>query len=439
MTITFFGIVWLLILAIIAYVRDLENMVALLIFSMVLQCDNVVLFGEKGIGPQLITSVYFCFFHFLVPERNIVRKDFLSKPFIILLFLLCCYIGINAVIHRTLSQSFNDIIIIYVYLFTSICLYRVRKSISSKQIWNIIKKLYLFLLIVGVLQFLATTHIIPKFLLSELLYNDNSDVVYFNTKGIYARITSTFMEPSYFSGLLCGLIGISIYNKKLFKYSCYSYIYVLVGIIELILTFSTTAYLTFVCVLIALVIIDQRQQNLLKYLPFMSILFLFVVITWDTLISEIIVNKLESNSGVERHGWDLIAFEAFLNNPFFGVGYISVRASSVILTILANLGLVGLFLYLVSLFSCFLFVFVKRIRNNSLSISARLILFSVLISQIIACPDLSLCTFWLSVYLVVITDTIDKNKADLRMITYILRYLKSTIYTSEFIIRKSRN
>lgn len=402
MAITFFGLIWCIWLSILFYLRDIESAIATLLFSMVLQCDNVIMLGDKGVGPQLVTSLAFIFLSFFMQSKVVMKKEFVAAPFLLLLSVFCAYVLINAILLKTISERFLDIAVLYVYLFASICLYRLRNHIFHSQIWNIILKLYVFLLVIGFFQLLATTKIIPKWLLTELLFNDTSELVYYHVKGFYARVTSTFMEPSYYSGLLCGLIGLLLYNKDKIKNIN---IYIVCGLIELVFTFSSTGYLTFVCLLFTLVFMDRSGHLFLKYLPLFVIIILFVLFSWDTLINEVIVNKLETGSGMTRQGWNLKALDEFYTHPIMGCGYIKVRASSLLLTILANLGIIGLALYLLAIGSCIYKVLIPRSSRNKLATSVRLILLAVFISQMIACPDLSLCTFWLCVYLVVVSDT----------------------------------
>lgn len=59
------------------------------------------------------------------------------------------------------------------------------------------------------------------------------------------------------------------------------------------------------------------------------------------LIDSTIVNKLGSQSGIERAAWNHHAFKAFTETWMLGTGVGSVRASSFILAVLANMGIIG--------------------------------------------------------------------------------------------------
>ena len=401
MSLTVFGFIWFLILSFTFMGKGIDSKISVLFFSMVLQCNNVLIIGERGIGPQVITSMCFVLWYIFLSNKSTTNYDSKSKPFLILLSIFCFYILANSIICNVLNKNYSDIILLYVYLSASICLFKVRNKISNNQLWNIMMRLYVFLLIMGVLQLLATIHIIPKWLLSGLFFNDTSELVYFNTPELYARITSTFMEPSYYSGLLCGFIGLTIYNKGRLKNAR---LIIICGLLELILTFSSTGYLTFIGTLFLLILLDRGNHNFTKYFPILLIILVFIYVSWDTLMNDIIVNKLDTSSGLARQSWNLKALEDFYSHPEFGSGYMNVRASSLFLSILANLGIVGLVLYLSAVLVSVYPFFINKRKRSSLSLSVRLMMFSVVISQVIACPDISLCTFWLCVYMISITN-----------------------------------
>ena len=398
MTITFFGLIWFLLLLYLLFKKDIIDITTILFISMVLQCNNVVIIGDKGIGPQIITSIYYVFSIFIVPRNKVVIKSRITKPFVILLFIFCVYVLFNVLYLNSLTEQFQDITMLFVYILTCICLFNIRNCFTDDKIWKMVCFLYKFLLIVGFLQFLVTSKILPKWFLTELFFNDNSENIYFHAPYPYYRVMSTFMEPSYFSGIFSGLLVGIILNKSKLKHAG---IYIFGGLLEIVLTVSTTAYITLASGFIILILLDNSRNKLLKYMPYLFLLLLFAYFAWDTLLSDVVFNKLESNSGIERQSWNIKAFEEFLLNPSLGCGYIGVRASSLLLTILANLGFVGMGFYLSAIIAGLYPVFLEN--KNRMVILSRLIMLCVIISQFVACPDLTLCTFWLSTYLVMMT------------------------------------
>ena len=72
-----------------------------------------------------------------------------------------------------------------------------------------------------------------------------------------------------------------------------------------------------------------------------AIMYLFFFDVLDL----VIFSKASSGSGVARHGWNVIAMREFNTSPFWGVGYKMSRGSSIIYTILSELGILGMIVY----------------------------------------------------------------------------------------------
>ncbi|MDC7785242.1 hypothetical protein PQJ75_21975 [Rhodoplanes sp. TEM] len=69
----------------------------------------------------------------------------------------------------------------------------------------------------------------------------------------------------------------------------------------------------------------------------------------SALYDSAVTNKLSSQSGIERMQWNARALESFFDTYGFGAGLGSVRASSFVVALLANCGVVGLLLFCVFL------------------------------------------------------------------------------------------
>lgn len=72
----------------------------------------------------------------------------------------------------------------------------------------------------------------------------------------------------------------------------------------------------------------------------------------NELFTEGIANKLQSQSGQERARWNEAGIEAFLQTYGLGAGMGSIRASSLVISLFANLGLIG---------SAFFFIYMARV------------------------------------------------------------------------------
>lgn len=93
-------------------------------------------------------------------------------------------------------------------------------------------------LAIGVLQYIISLGVIPRlFIINELLYNDHGEVTYYYSS--FRRVLSTYQEPSFYACFLVGafffFLSSKVRNKK-------RTIIMVLSIIEIILTFSSTAY-----------------------------------------------------------------------------------------------------------------------------------------------------------------------------------------------------
>lgn len=144
--------------------------------------------------------------------------------------------------------------------------------------------------------------------------------------------------------------------------------------VSLLLCTSTTAYVaTAVIVLIVLAFcatrILRRQANS-RHLVYIAVcLFAIPLLVMTVLlipsVSESIGNllhatlttKLESQSGEERMRWNVQALNSLLETSGMGAGLGSIRTSSFLVALLANIGILGtilFFLFLISLVRCVL-------------------------------------------------------------------------------------
>jgi hypothetical protein len=79
--------------------------------------------------------------------------------------------------------------------------------------------------------------------------------------------------------------------------------------------------------------------------------------TWAAvtdMVDKILFNKLGSDSGVERMRWNQQAMVNFIDTDGFGAGVGSVRASSLPIAVLSNIGVIGAITY--GVFICGIFV-----------------------------------------------------------------------------------
>lgn len=68
----------------------------------------------------------------------------------------------------------------------------------------------------------------------------------------------------------------------------------------------------------------------------------------------VVLNKAESDSGVERSSWNVVSFQNFLDSWGLGVGLGTTRASSFAVALLASVGIPGALFFAIFALECFL-------------------------------------------------------------------------------------
>ncbi|WP_428820452.1 O-antigen ligase family protein [Microbulbifer sp. MCCC 1A16149] len=174
------------------------------------------------------------------------------------------------------------------------------------------------------------------------------------------RISGVFPETSAFSGFSVGLLG---FNLALYlKGYCQRYtgILSLVTAFLLLMTTSSSAYLGLVGVVIMVIMIERDRllrAKIGKNVFWASLLalgvafFLLVVFTEDVfaILESAIFSKMESDSGIERMSWNHQAWNNLIDTQFWGVGLGGNRASSFLMVVLSNVGVIGLVAFLLFL------------------------------------------------------------------------------------------
>lgn len=400
MNITFFGYLWILLL-VVAYFKGPKMMIYVLLFSMVLQCDNVFEIGNIGVGPGIVTSLAFIIYYFLGNMIRLQSKRYIvsqQKYVYITLSLFLFYILISDIVRGHFGAHFLNIAQLFAYLICACLLYRNRHVLKANEIDSFLRGMTIFLVVVGVIQILITSHILPRFeIVSQLLYNDTGRYVYYHHSRQYIRVLSTYLEPSFFSTLLVGLIYYFLYRYQYIKNAG---IILWIMICELILTFSSTGYVIFAVFGVIYVVLVRQTKVIARLLPLVLIVCLYLIFVDSSIIDSVILNKYESSSGMERNKWNELAMEMFIRNPIYGVGYKEIRASSMLLSLMAELGIIGVSLYgLFFLAQNIALINRSKLKKVNCESATKMMMICCIMGQFVACPDLELCTFWQILYL----------------------------------------
>jgi hypothetical protein len=180
------------------------------------------------------------------------------------------------------------------------------------------------------------------------------------------RIQGTFSETSAFSAFTLPLFAFSANCWLNGTRPQYSGVLALLSVVLLLSSTSGTAYLGLALYLICLCVTlgvrglrggRSHSAPLVAVGAFALLAGCYVLCFEPTLLRKVgeffeftVLNKLESQSGLERASWNQQAWKNFIDTWGLGVGLGSARASSFGLVLLSNLGVIGVVLFLGFLF-----------------------------------------------------------------------------------------
>ena len=153
---TLFGIAWFLYLLYCLSKKKMYYMFFALVLSMVLQCDNVFQIGSIGIGPQITTSIFFVMYYLVTNQFffTIQRKNSLTLVGLVLILIP---------IFKSLDgQNFIRILMLLFYIICSMVVVGVAKYITYDELYDILYKVVIIVLVIGFLQIPMTMGILPK-------------------------------------------------------------------------------------------------------------------------------------------------------------------------------------------------------------------------------------------------------------------------------------
>ena len=408
MEITFFGLCWILLLFYLFFYGNIFEVISITMISMLMQGTSVLTFGETSIGPQVLTSCFFCLYYLLVIQNYSRSK---------IKYWLPCLVYYAYIIYMIMMLPANSNILVLfqitIYVSCGYLLCMCRKYVEKSKYISLCEFILIFFLVIGVFQFLCSSLILPKEPLRILLLNKAGENAQFTRFDFYPRLFSTFQEPSYCSTFIVASFFFVLHLRKLFKF----YRILLPFLFfELVLTFSSTGYVSFAVMFLVYGVLFGNRRSLKIIIPIIIMLLLFVWLFKDSIMQDVVFGKLEGKSAGSRLLWDQNALEAFYSRPLTGTGFGSSRASSFVIGILGETGIIGASFYVLFSITLYASLIVKRQSYTSIEIASRLFALSVFLGMSIACPDQTLCTFWLGFYLIMLSPdkivTIIKRKDD---------------------------
>ena len=399
---TIFGIIWMAIIVYCFFSKDIEKMLFLALTSMIFQSTNMIVINEISMGPQIVTCTFFLIKCILI--RKEWSKISINKINIGATMIICSVI-ISSLINNTLGKNILKIVQLIIYMLTFFNVSYFYKFIEIKNITKFLKNLTVFVLSIGIIQILSSGSIIQRIpVISELFFNERAQNIYYWHNN-YFRLTSVFMEPSYCG---CFLVGVFFYFCSIYKSNDIRMLILLIAtLIGIIMTQSTTAYLSVFIVSIIFLIWGKNKYVKRILISSVVIFMVLMILFGSNLLDKVIFSKANSGSSLTRTNWNQNAIEAFKKSKIIGIGYKNLRASSIIYSILGELGIVGLISYIFFNFQIYKKIF-KTKKSEIVGLSYSIV--AITICQIISCPDLDLCIYWLFLDLVSLSGMKFKNR-----------------------------
>ena len=397
---TVFGLIWIAIILYCLIKKDIKYTLFATLLFMTFQSSNVLIINGTGIGPGVLTAIIFVMKIF-ISQRFVIRNIKLEKRVFLLAILLPTVAIISLAQNQILGETMMLLLQLIVYVVCFISIQFIKQDISTDDIYAMIRTLIVFHVIFTIIEFLTTVHMLPlRPVLDVLVYNDPSTDIVFH-KEYYSRVMSTFMEPSYFAGFLVGAFYFLLNQKEEWYKNRFLFIAI---IIEILLTKSSTAYGA--CLIVGMVFVitsksfNFKQKIILCGISIMGYLILYF--GFYSLLDAVIFSKDTTGSFSTRERFDNTAIDAYKSSPIFGVGYKNCRGSSIVYSLLGQMGIAGLSVYAVfNVCVCCKSKLSKTISNldRNMLKSAKFGVMAVVACQIISCPDLDLCTYWMWLFI----------------------------------------
>lgn len=389
---TIAGIIWITIVLCCFLSNRIQPMLFITLLFMTFQACNVLVIGGQGVGPGVLTAIVFIIYVLMHGRLRIRRICKQKSTFTCALILLAI-----PIISSTVNGKFSSSALVILQLMSYVgCMFAIQWSIedlSGTELYSTIRDLIVFHCIFAIIQVLTTMEILPlRPLLNILFFNDHSQNVVFHWHA-YNRMMSTFMEPSYFASFIVGAFYFLLGHRSKWKSNCFL---ILTVFIEIILTQSSTAYGAFIIVGM-LFVACSKELSIKQKIEIISIGLIGLVVLYVgfySVLDKVIFSKSETASYRQRERFNTRAWDAFTSSILLGVGYKQTRGSSIIPSILGQTGILGLLSY--ALFNMSFLIGRRYDDQNGTELysSVKFAILSAVATQLIACPDLDLCSYW---------------------------------------------
>lgn len=246
-----------------------------------------------------------------------------------------------------------------------------------------------------------------------ILNNQNYAVAGDASFGFLPRINATFTEPSFYAMFMSGFVAwiyVKFVNQEKYRNSLLWFGMVLLGIFSLIISASSTGYVSlfifFICYSLKTTFFDNSGPARKRILTTISLIFLMLFFSYlfvpgvDAVVDTLVFDKGSSDSSLHRLASDTFAFTVLEETYYLGAGLGSNRPSSFFTFMISNIGIIGVVLALAAII--FLIILAGRGKRNEKN-SAQLVslqaagwaLFTMLVSKVLAGAELNFPSMWI--------------------------------------------
>ena len=318
-------------------------------------------------------------------------------------------------------QNFTQMLYLFLGYLLYLCIFGfcLKNESNFRKVTRIFAISGLAVMAIGLYQMIANKFGLPY---DEIFRNNVKNM--WQTK---SRMQATFGESSFF-GQYCVYLFVIFATCKWSDNKIFRVVCLVLACVCGVMSRSTTFLLGVIGVVFTYVVFKKIDRKvMIKYLvAIITTPVLLVYIMSNNLYVQQLIrstlskitlvgNSLESHSGEERRRIFAHMLQVGLEHPFWGIGYGGGRSTDLYANILANVGIIGAFLFFAFIIRCLVF-FIKN-RNEEFSLCAILLLVGFLITSG-SIPDLSYLPIW------VLFGLVDSRQVQIKEDRRILRGIK---------------
>ncbi|CAI0772337.1 hypothetical protein [Serratia liquefaciens] len=407
MTLTIFGIVWCSI-ALIFILFPPKYLYVLMLTSCVFQAASVFSLGNLWITPFFFTQILFIIKispYFLTNgiSYNLSKVTFYFSILVFFAFVVTftapsLFSGLRVVSPmysfevnyatsgtslRFSMSNVSQICLFIINVITLLMAYRFAPSIIDFN--QLYISYYISILIFGLFSFwwLISKDTLPV----DFLYSNEG---YSITALSESRLAGTYSEPSSAGAFIASSLAPLLFARRKFGVLILG-----LGMLFLLtLNRSSTAILTAVAsFLLFFILRGTNSQRVLISICLVVIMSTIIFILFGDVIFSLYDQKMSSDSGVIRSWSNYLSLSALFDSYFLGLGLGSNRASSLLLTLLTNLGLVGFILFSVVIYYLVKPLFLNRKKPDPLFFLTLFLGF--ILGAFFSVPDISSPSLWM--------------------------------------------